>query len=233
MRQITFQHVLQTSTVNQGGYDLGARAETPDGRLWQYVKANEALALGHATTRIANVDVDTVSSSTDGNGEITRITEASAGWTAGAYDNAYVLVDDGTGEGQHAKVESNTADTLRLYRDYRLTTALDVADSDIFIVRPYLAEKTAVTTLNQVLIGVAQVAFAANDYGWVLTRGPGIVIAGAALVANEQATPGDDTEGEVIGITNGETPDDVSSIGRCIGANTTADKGALIDVLID
>lgn len=228
MRQITFQKTLQTDTVRLA--NLGDLAVTPDGRVWRYVKANEALSLGHVATRIANTDVDTVSSSTDGNSEITNITEASAGWTVGTYDDAYGCVDDGTGEGQVFKVKTNTADTLRLYRDYRLTTALAVADSDIVLVRPFLAEKAAVTTLNQILLGVAQVAFSASDYGWVLKEGPGVVIMGDAAVANEQVTPGDDTEGEAIAIANGETPDDISTVGRTLVANTTVDKGALIFV---
>ena len=229
MKYITFQDVLQTATVQQAS-ELGERAETPDGRQWVYVKANEALSKGHIATRIANTDVDTVSSATDGDGDITRITEASAGWTAGQFQNAYGLVDDGTGEGQYFKVEDNTSDTLRLYKAYELTTALDVADSDIVLVRPFLAEKSAITTLNQILLGVAQVAFAANEYGWLLTRGPGGVLVGAVVVANEQVTPGDDTEGEGTGVGAAETVDDVSSIGRVLVANTTVDKHALVDV---
>lgn len=227
MRQITFQSVLQTDTAPMA--NLGEIGVTPDGRQWVYVKANEALSLGHALTRVADTDVDTVSSSTDGDSDITKVTEASAGWTVGAFDNAYVIVNDGTGAGQMFKVKTNTADTLFLFKEYKLTTALAVADSDIIIARPYLAEKVAITTLNQVPLGIAQVAFSANDYGWALTRGPGVVVAGAALVANETCTPGDDTEGEVIGIANGETPDDISTFGRCIAANASADKGALVD----
>lgn len=228
MKQITFQKVLQTNTVAQA--NLGDLAVTPDGRVWRYVKANEALSLGHVTTRIANTDVDTVSSSNDGDSDRTRITEASAGWTVGQFDDAYGCVDDGTGEGQVFKVQTNTADTLYLYKDYKLTTALDVADSDIILVRPFLAEKSAITTLNQILLGVAQVAFAANDYGYVLKEGPGVVIMGNTAVANEQITPGDDTEGEAIAIANGETPDDISTVGRVLVANTTVDKEALIMV---
>lgn len=228
MKEITFQKVLETNTVKLG--ELGERAVTPDGRQWRYVKANEALSLGHALTRIANSDVDTVSSSNDDAGNTTRITEGSAGWTVGQFENAYGLVDAGTGEGQFFKVETNSADTLQLYADYALSTALDVSDSDIVLVRAYLAEKAAVTTLHQVPLGVAQVAFSANDFGWVLERGPGSVVAGEALTANELCTPGDDTEGEVKNIANGETPDDISTYGRCLVANATADKAAMIDV---
>ena len=192
MKEITFQKVLETSTVAQG--KLGERAVTPDGRGWRYVKANEAHSIGHASTRVANTDVDTVSSANDGNGDRLLVTEASAGWTVGVYENAYGLVDDGTGAGQFFKVETNSADTLKLFKDYELGTALAVADSDIVLVRPFLSEKVAVTTLHQVPLGVCQVAFASADFGWQLERGPGVVVAGAALVANELATPSDDTE---------------------------------------
>lgn len=228
MRQITFQKVLEVDSVKQA--ELGELCVTPDGRMWRYQYANEALSKGHALTRIANTDVDTVSSSTDEDGHITKIAEASAGWTAGQFAESYGVVDDGTGEGQVFKVRTNSADTLFLHKDYRLTTALAVADSDIFIARPFYAEKAAVTVLNQIPSGVAQVAFAAADYGWTLVSGLGVIVAGDVLVANEQCTPGDDTEGEVIAITNGETPDDISTYGRTVGANTTADKGALVAV---
>lgn len=228
MRTITFQNVLQASTTQQAG--LGDQAVTPDGRSWRYVKANEAISLGHATTRTANVDVDTVASSTNGAGQSVFITEASAGWTPGDYDNAWGLVDDGTGAGQFFKIKRNTTDTLELYEEYALSTALTVAAADdIVIVRPYLAEKTAITVLHQVPIGGAQVAIASASYGWVLERGPGVIIAGAALVANELCTPGDDTEGEVITVASGETADDASYFGRCLVANASADKGAMID----
>ena len=228
MREITFQKVLEES--EQPMAKLGDIAVTADGRQWRYIKANEALSIGHATTRKANVDVDTVSSADDGDGNTTLITEASAGWTAGDYANAYGLVDAGTGEGQFFKIRTNSADTLRLFTEYALGTDLAVADSDIVIVTPHLVEKTAVSTLHQVPVGVAQVAFTADYYGWVLERGPGTVIAGAALVANELCTPGDNTEGEVITAASGETIDDISTFGRCLVANATADKAAMIDV---
>jgi hypothetical protein len=227
MRNITFGQTLQTSDVSTAR--LGEVAMTPDGREWVYVKANEAVSLGHALTRVANTDADTIASATDGDGNITLLTQASAGWTAGQFADAYGIVDAGTGSGQFFKVRTNTADTLQLYSDYALSTALSVSDSDIVLARPYLAEKTAVTVLHQIPLGVAQVAFAANEFGWALRRGIGTVIAGAALVANELCTPGDDTEGEVITVGSGETIDDASFFGRCVAANGSADEGAMID----
>lgn len=203
---------------------------TPDGREWVYIEANEAISLGHALTRAANVDADTIASATDGEGKITLLTQASAGWTAGQFAGAYGLVDAGTGSGQFFKVRTNTADTLQLTSETALTTALSVSDSDIVLVTPFLADKTAITVLHQVPVGVAQVAFASGEFGWALRRGVGTVLAGAALVANELCTPGDDTEGQVITVASGETFDDASTFGRCLVANGTADEGAMIDV---
>jgi hypothetical protein len=228
MRIITFQKVLEESEQPQCG--LGDRAQTPDGRQWVYAEANEGLDLSNATTRTANSNVDTVVSSTDGDGDAIYVLQASAGWTVSQFINAYGLVDSGTGKGQFFKIENNTADTLRLYKDYALSTALVVSDSDIVIVRPHLAEKTAVSTLHQIPIGVVQVAFTSGYFGWHLERGVGVVYAGAALVANELCTPGDNTEGRVITVGSGETADDASYFGRCLVANDTEDKGAMIDV---
>lgn len=226
MRNITFQDVLQTVTAPFAL--LGERARTPDGREWVYQKANEALSLGHVVVPVANVDVDTVSSSADGDGSIIYVTEASAGWTVGAYADSFILVDDGTGEGQHAKVRTNTVDTLILYKEYALATALAVGDSDIFIYRKGIGEKAAITDKTQQAVGAAQVAFASADYGWVLAGGPGVAIAGEVLTERASVVTGDDTEGEILKGTTAKGEFDEQTVGICVGANTTADKGALI-----
>lgn len=226
MRTIGFQDVLQDSTVSMA--NLGERAVTPDGRQWVYQKANEAISLGHVVVPVANVDVDTVSSSADEAGSIIYVTESSAGWTVGAYADAFILVDDGTGEGQHAKVRTNTADTLILYKEYALTTALAVSDSDIFIYRRGIAEKAAITDKTQQATGAAQVAVASSSYFWALAAGPGVAIAGEVLTERQSVVTGDDTEGEILKGTTAKGEFDEQTLGICIGANTTADKGALI-----
>lgn len=223
---VNFQDVLKTSTTPQA--ILGAKANTPDGSTWSYVKVNEAVTKGFVVSPVANTDVDTVSSSTNGAGQIVFITEASAGWTVGAFIDAWVLVNDGTGAGQVAKVKSNTADTLQLYPQWALTVALAVADSDIFISTVNtLSEKVPVTTKTTLCNGAAQVAFASQDYGWVLSKGPGTVIAGEAITLNIGFTPGDDTEGEVIKSITGKGDFDAFPLGFCLADNTSADKGFL------
>lgn len=231
MIQISFQDVFQTTT--DPALALGTRAETPDGRVWTYVKASTGgLAKGNVAVPAAVTAVDEVSSSTDSQGRIVYITKASAGWTPGQFANGWVVVDAGTGVGQVAQILSNTADTLQLFPAYALSTALSVADSDITISNPNLVVKSLVTSLVQNATGVAQVAFAADEYGFVLVRGEGLVTAGATLVVGEYFTTGDDTAGQVIAMANDETIDDVQIIGRALVANAAADQTALVFVNI-
>jgi len=231
MNQITFQSALQTVTT-PGAFAPGQRAMTPDGREWVYVKADTALSKGSVAVPNAVASKDTVSSSADAQGRIVYITEASAGWTAGAYAGGWVVVDDGTGVGQLAKIIDNTADTLILDPAYALSTALAVATSDITIMTPFLVDKAAITSKVQQSTGIAQVAFSAGDYGWLLTKGDGSVLAGEALGVGSGFTTGDDTTGQVIKAITAEGPYDAQNLGYCRVANASADQLAYVYVNI-
>ena len=230
MNQITFQSVYQTSTTPV--FAKGQRGMTPDGREWVYVKANSALAKGSVAVPDAVTAVDTVSSSADALGRIIYITKASAGWTVGQFDDAVGVVDDGTGKGQVFKIQTNTVDTLVLYPESALATALSVVDSDITIRTMAEVDKSAVTSPLQSAVGIAQVAFAASDYGWLLTNGDGIVLAGGTLVIGAGFTTGDDTTGQVIPSVITEGPLTAQSLGIALVANSAADMGALVRVVI-
>jgi hypothetical protein len=228
MNQISFQAVKDTSTA--ASFKCGERAQTPDGREWVYVKAAEAISAFQAVVPDAVVSVDTVSSSADALGRIVYITEASAGWTVGAYADCWVYVDDGTGRGQYGKIKSNSADTLELYPEYALVTALSVTDSDITIREPYHVDKAAITDKIQGAVGISQVAIASASYGWVLNKGVGSVLAGEALVVGAGFVTGDDTEGSVVKATTAKGSYDEQTLGYCLVANAAADVAALVYV---
>lgn len=231
MLKISFQDVKQT-TDKQGSIGLGTQANTPDGATWIYVKSAEAIAAGNVVVPDAVYSVDTVSSSTDNQGRIVYISEASAGWTVGAYAGCYGVVDDGTGVGQVFKVMDNTTDTLILYPSYALTTALAVADSDITLNFTNVVDKSAVTDKVQQASGIAQVAFASGDFGWVLKSGTGRVVAGEVLVVGKGYVTGDDTEGQVLKATTAKGSFDEQTLGYCRVANAAADQGTLVYVSI-
>lgn len=230
MNQISFQSVYQTTTAP--AFKKGERAVTPDGREWVYVKADTALAKGSVAVPNAVTSVDTVSSSADALGRIVYITEASAGWTVGQFEDAIGVVDDGTGVGQTFKVKTNTADTLELYPETALTTALAVADSDITLRTMADVDKAAVTDKVQSAVGIAQVAFSAGDYGWLLTNGDGCVLSGEVLVVGKGFVTGDDTTGQVVKATTAKGPFDEQNLGIALVANAAVDQLALVRVSI-
>lgn len=232
MRELTFQSVYDTPSVRQA--NMNAVAQTPDGRLWRYLYATEAITKHMIVSRPANTDVDTVSSaaSASDSTKYVYITEGSAGWTAGAYQDHWFLVDSGTGVGQLGKIKDNSADTLELYFDQAFTTALAVADSDILIVHEPDAEKIAVTNEYTQVKGVAQATFASADYGWFLIRGIGGVLMGETATVDRGVNPGDNTEGEGVVTDDGDDLYDISFVGRCIAPQDTADKACLVDVNI-
>lgn len=230
MIKIDFQSVFQTTTAP--AIQLGTAGQTPDGRIWKYIQASTALAKGSIGVPVTATAVDLVSSSTDSQGRIVYITKASAGWTPGAFAESWVVVDDGTGVGQAGRVMNNTADTLQLYPSFAFTTALAVADSDITISSPSRLVKSAITSKKQNAQAIAQVAFAASDYGWALVKGEGSVLAGIAITAGANFTTGDDTTGQAtIGATtNGAF--DAQNLGYSLVTNAAADQLVLVQVNI-
>ncbi len=220
--QISFQAVTNTTTAP--AFQIGTSGQTPDGREWSYAAVSTGgLAKGSIAVPSDVVAVDTVSSSTDAMGRIVYITKASAGWTVGQFENCWVVVDDGTGRGQAGRIAGNTADTLQLYPEFAFGTALAVADSDITITLNYIVVKAAVTSKLQNAVGVAQIAMSAATYGWLLTRGEGVVLAGNTLVVGAGFTTGDDTTGQAVVSVITEAPLTAQSLGRCLVANAAAD----------
>lgn len=71
-----------------------------------------------STAKTSNVLYNGTASS----GSTTTLVTTSAGWTTDQYKNNYLLVLDGTGEGQFVKITSNTTDTLTFAT---ITTAPD------------------------------------------------------------------------------------------------------------
>lgn len=231
MNQISFQSVYQTTTA-RGEFKLGQRASTADGREWQFVRAQTAVATGLVAIPNDVASADTWSSSTDNQGRIVYLTDSGSAFTTGAYEDGVGVVDDGTGVGQVFKIKTNDATTLTLYPENALGTALAVADSDITIMTMSYVDVAAVTSKVQMAQGIAQTSLAAADYGWILTNGVGRVIAGEALVVGKGFVTGDDTAGQVVKATTAKGPFDEQNLGYAIVANAAADQGTLVMAVI-
>jgi hypothetical protein len=227
MNTISFQSVYNTTTA-RGQFKLGERASTPDGREWQYIKANTAIANSLIAVPNGVTSADLWSSSTDNQGRIVYLTRAASSMTVGAFEDAIGVVDDGTGRGQTFKVKTNSATTVTLYPETALTTALAVADSDLTLMTMSECDPAAITSKVQMAQGAPQVSLAQNDFGWVLTNGDGRAIPGNTLVVGAGFTTGDDTVGQVIVGVTATGPYDAQNLGYAIVANAAADIGALV-----
>ena len=227
MNTITFQNVYQTTTA-RGEFKLGQRAATPDGREWQFIKANTAIATGLIAVPNAVASADTWSSGVDARGRIVYLTESGSAFTIGQFEDGIGVVDAGTGVGQTFKIRTNNATQLTLYPETALGTALDVADSDITIMTMSECDPAAITSKVPMVQGAAQVAFSAADYGWIITGGDGRAVAGEALVVGKGFVSGDDTVGQVLKATTAKGPFDEQLLGYAIVANGSADEGALV-----
>jgi len=227
MNTISFQSVYNTITA-RGEFKLGQRASTPDGREWQFIKANTSIADSLIAVPNGVTSSDTWSSGTDNQSRIVYLTDAGSSFTTGDFEDAIGVVDDGTGRGQTFKIKTNNATTLTLYPETALTTALAVADSDITIMTMSECDPAAITSKVQMAQGAVQVSFAAGDYGWVLTNGDGRAIPGNTLVVGAGFTTGDDTVGQVVVGVTATGPYDAQNLGYAIVANAAADIGALV-----
>jgi len=228
MNQISFQNVYQTIT-QRGEFKLGQRAVTPDGREWQFVFATTALTNSSACVPTAVTSADLWSSSTDSQGRIVYLTRAASTMTVGGFEDAIGVVDEGTGVGQTFKIRTNSATTLTLYPETALTTALAVADSDLTFIGMSRVDMAAVTSKLQMCQGGNQVAFAASDYGWLLTDGDGRVRFGdTTAIVGAGFNTGDDTTGQVDVAVITEGALTAQNLGYAIVANGASDIGTLV-----
>jgi hypothetical protein len=212
---------------------FGQTAVTPDGRKWVYVKASEAVAKGNVVipAAVTSIAATNFATTTDALGRNVYLTKTGASFTPGQFENGWIAIDGGTGSGQVAKIKTNTATMIELYPDFALTTAT-AADTTAKVWTQNYVRKAVVTSKIQNPTGVAQVAFAANDYGWVLKNGLGLVIAGEVLIVGSNFVTGDDTAGQVIKGTTAKGPFDETNLGVVVTANSAADLGALVYVTL-
>lgn len=236
MRLITFQQPQQTSTVAE--MKLGEEGVTPDGRAWKYVQVTSTTSAGaivvpdpnpiHQTTLAAA----TLTASANPVGQVVYITYSTGGLTAGSLEDQWLYLYIGTGEGTLMKIKTNSATVIEVYPQYALsaTTSID-ATTGAKTWSPNYVNPSVVTTQNQVVTGVAQIAFAVNAYGWVLIRGYGTVL-GSSLTAGKGFGPGGATAGYALIATTGKGPFDQFYVGTTvIAANDASNQNmAFINV---
>jgi len=229
MRLITFQQPYQTSSVAE--MNLGEEAVTPDGRAWKYVQVTSTTAAGAIVAPDPNsvhqgtLAAGTLSLTANSAGQYVYLAYSTGGLTVGTLNESWCYFYIGTGEGGLFKIKTNTATVIELYPEYTqgiltATTSVDSTTGAKFW-SPCVVNPSVVTTQTTFCTGIAQVAFTANYYGWVLIRGYGTVL-GSSFVAGHGFGPGGATAGYGLIATTAKGPYDQFFCGTIILAANDA-----------
>lgn len=203
--QITDQDIYQQSLAAPAEL-IGQSASTPDGRVFKLAKAGGALTNGQITEPVAvtanyaNRTLTTAAAANQNKVTVPLGTTASAD----AFIGFYLVVNDGTGEGQGAYyITGNTAATagnsnttilsLRGALRVALTTASDVT------IQPN-QQSTVIQHTAAVAIpaaGAPVIAVTSGNYFWNQTGGMASILSDGAITKNAQVIPSDATAGAV------------------------------------
>lgn len=201
---------------------LGTTVALGDGRKFVYSKAGAvALAAGkltqapapvstHAGCAVVSTSQSPQKTLTSQYDIVTLTLGSTNDVTANQYAEGYLLVVEGTGVGQFAKIKTHPAATastnlkVTLYDDINVN--LSASDTKVTLVyHPQAATIVAPTTLTGQLAGVPPVAVAIGYYFWNQVKGLASLLTEGTVVIGASVTPGSSTAGSVkaVALTEG------------------------------
>ena len=181
-------------------YPLGTKLEARDGRIWRYCKAGgtqlAAGLMGQSPAIDAKLEREAQTAHTWNLGDTvgTVLVTTGSGLTPANLAGGYMVVEDGTGEGQYYKIDTaawatgDTVLTVTLDEPIRVATVNDSSLVSLYP-NPWLGIVVAPTTLTGYCVGVATGIITANHYYWAQRCGPCamVVDGGETVVVGEAA----------------------------------------------
>jgi len=183
----------------------GIKGMTPDGRVFRYALAGEALGAGkvcQTPLAVANEDMDLAIQAAAAIGSKTIAVTTGGAVAVDLYKNGYIYINDGPGEGHMYRIVGNTVTTgaatmtLTLASGEIVREALTTADSKAGLKKNgYDGSLLYNTTPDGIPTGVAPIEVTNAYYFWLQTWGDcavlidGTVILGKTVVPS-LATPG-------------------------------------------
>ena len=171
------------------GIELGQKVDFVDGTRMRFVGVGgaaitigEIVAYGGTPLDIEASSYVFSATTYDGTEENRPTLELGTGTiTASAYDGGYVGINTSTGAGQMRPIAHNTTSLIRL--EFPLTTAISATSHAVLFPNPYndVKKSTASGSNFDACLGIAPIAFTADYYGWIITRGWAYVEASASL----------------------------------------------------
>jgi len=197
---------LVTSTTEARGVTLGTKGLMPDGRVFRYSLAGEAITAGlmcQNSIAIANHDMDLVTAATAAGASSIVVTLGGTAATKDQYKGGTIYVNDNDGQGQsfristHAAVGSGAAFTVPLEGKQTVKTALTSSSLCGLKANPYNGTLLYNTTPDGIPTGFSPTDVADASYFWQQTYGDAAVFAQGTMVLGQCVVPSTNTTGAV------------------------------------
>lgn len=204
-------NVLTPSTFTETGatklVELGHRmTEDSTGRVWRYSLAGgSTLARGKLnvqnTIDAQRIDLSIAVANAIGDKQLS-VTIGTGNATADFFQDGWLVVQDGLGEGRAYPIEGHDAITASTAGIFKLKEALDtvsaVSAANIDLHRSiYAGVVISVADQADLPVGIANVAITNAEYGWIQTYGPCAALMDEAIAAGAALTIGSSTVGAV------------------------------------
>ena len=195
-----------TSTTESRGITLGTKGLMPDGRVFRYSKAGEAITAGlmcQNSIAIANHDMDLVTAAAAAGATSIVSTLGGTAVPADQYKGGTLYVNDGAGEGQtfriatHAAVSSSGDFTVPFEGKQTVKTALTASSLTGIKANPYNGTLLYNTTPDGIPTGFSPTDVASGAYFWQQTYGDAAVLGNGTVVLGQCVVPGTTTSGSV------------------------------------
>ena len=189
-------------------HKFGTIMELPDGSLYRYCLVGEAIGAGQlcqGPLAIANHDMDLAIAANAAVGASTfTITLGGTAATLNQYQDGWVYINDGAGEGHKYRLESSAVTgsggtfTCTLEQQDTVAEALTSAASLAgLMANQYNGALLYNTTPDGVPTGVAATEISNAEHGWLQTRGWGVVLAAGTQVIGKESVASLNTSGAV------------------------------------
>jgi len=200
------QAEVTVTSSTKGGMQLGALVQTPDGRKFRYSRAGASnLAAGKlvvAATQVADHTDLSVAVASIGDTQVT-VTLGSTGVTADQYAGGFLIVNDGTAEGNiytiatHPAADASATVVVTLAQPLATALAASGTSQVSLIKNTYADVVISATDQADLAVGVPPVAVTAGYYFFCATGGDVAVLGDEAVTAGLAVTIGTGVAGAV------------------------------------
>jgi len=190
-----------------GNIAVGTRGVTPDGRVFYYAKAGEALGAGklcQGPLAVANEDMDLAIQTAAPIGDKTILVTTGGAVAVDLYKGGYIYINDGPGEGHLYRIKSNTVTTgaatmtVTLEDGETVREALTTASSLAGLKKnQHNGSLLYNTTPDGIPTGVAPIEVTNAFFFWLQTWGNCALLVNGTVVLGKTVSPGLTTSGSV------------------------------------